>query len=397
MRSLLLFSLAFGLAYSAVFQTPVKRVEGLGAKLRREGALRRSGSNGTDIQHVTDLNDIRYTAEISIGTPPQTFTVILDTGSGDLWVPNTQCHYAEKCAGVRGRFAREEQCTGLVAFDGSASSTYRKDGHHWEIRYGTGSSAGFAGVDTVRMGDNGSLAIPNVVFGQATCLATFIGRTKTNGILGLYPGPSRMGQGKTVLDYAVDEGVLEEPVFTAWFEEKGAGSHERAGVFTFGGVDTDHCGPVMDYRPIKKATLPDGTTSYAWWLFDVESFSLGNETTTQSWNAISDTGSSLILGPPDAVEPFARAVGAQGPDGHGVYAIDCNATFEPFVVKIGGKEYPIDHKQLIIQDGDGCTFGIGAVELPDGVDWNLGDPWVRAYCQVHDLGKKRIGFAKANP
>lgn len=65
----------------------------------------------------------------------------------------------------------------------------------------------------------------------------------------------------------------------------GAGSHERAGVFTFGGVDTDHCGPVMDYRPIKKATLPDGTTSYAWWLFDVESFSLGNETTTQSWLA----------------------------------------------------------------------------------------------------------------
>lgn len=40
MRSLLLFSLAFGLAYSAVFQTPVKRVEGLGAKLRREGKSR---------------------------------------------------------------------------------------------------------------------------------------------------------------------------------------------------------------------------------------------------------------------------------------------------------------------------------------------------------------------
>lgn len=37
---------------------------------------------------------------------------------------------------------------------------------------------------------------------------------------------------------------------------------------------------------------------------------------SQFRNAISDTGSSLILGPPDAVEPFARAVGAQGPDGH---------------------------------------------------------------------------------
>merc|ERR1712088_787632 len=103
--------------------------------------------------------DAQYYGPITIGTPPQDFTVIFDTGSSNLWVPSTHC--LESSVGTL-------PCRTHNTYNASESATYVENGEPFVLRYGTGQLRGFDSVDTVTFG--GDIAVQNQILARL-CLS----------------------------------------------------------------------------------------------------------------------------------------------------------------------------------------------------------------------------------
>ncbi|XP_031284493.1 aspartic proteinase A1-like [Pistacia vera] len=359
-----------------------KEGESLRASVKKyylRGNLGESGDAHIVALKLKNYKDAQYFGEIGVGTPPQNFTVVFDTGSSNLWVPSSFSDVFQN----------------HPKYKSSSSSTYKKNGKSADIHYGTGAVSGFFSEDHVRVGD---LVVKDQEFIEATKEPglTFL-MAKFDGILGLGFQEISVGHAVPVWYNMVNQGLVSEPVFSFWFNRNA--DEEERGEIVFGGMDPNHYKGEHTYVPVSQK---------GYWQFDMDDILIDGKTTgfcASGCAAIADSGTSLLAGPPTIIAEINHAIGAKvsiSSWDNGTRAVDCGSlsSLPNVSFTIGGKTFDLSPEQYILKECEGeavqCCGGFtDQAPEPGGPQWILGDVFMGTYHTVFDFGNMSVGFAEA--
>lgn len=335
---------------------------------------------GITPEPLSNYMDAQYFGDIGLGTPSQSFKVIFDTGSSNLWVPSKKCYSLA--------------CWIHKTYNSKTSSTYKEDGTPLEIHYGTGSMKGYLSVDDLSLA---GVTVKSQTFGEATTLPgiTFA-MAKFDGLLGMGFDTISVDHAKTPFQNMVEQKLVKEPVFSFYLNRDQTKS--PGGEIIFGGIDENYFTGNITYTPV---------TSEGYWQFKMDKVTMDNVGDDKSsvvvcengCQAIADTGTSLIAGPKEEVKKLNEAIGAIPiPGGEYVLPLCDSASMPDLVFTIEGKQFSLKPEQYTLKIAQGgktvCLSGLIGMDIPNHPLWILGDVFIGPYYTVFDYGNKRVGFAE---
>ncbi|CAD5221703.1 unnamed protein product [Bursaphelenchus okinawaensis] len=324
---------------------------------------------------VIDFFDIRYYANITVGSPLQEFRVQLCTASNEFWILSKECT-KEHCD-VDKRTGYEHH-----KYDADKSGTYEFDGRYYSVKYDGGMVAGHMAKDTVRLGH---LIIKNQLFGSVDTLAGYLTSEDHDGIMGL--GWPSLGKDIVPPLYSIKD-ILDEPLFTVWLARHDQlREGEPGGAITYGGTDKEHCDGNINY-----VKLENETDQWKLNVAEVKTkFKNSTAKVTKDTYYISNTASPFIDVPKSIFSAFISGIDVTISNGY--YNVDCNVVNKLHSINftINGVEYVVPPTELVLEMQKNPSKCVLAVTNSDANV--LGEPFIRRYCHVYDYGNKRIGLA----
>uniref|UniRef100_A0A674I9Q8 renin n=1 Tax=Terrapene triunguis TaxID=2587831 RepID=A0A674I9Q8_9SAUR len=317
--------------------------------------------NGTAPTILTNYLDTQYFGEISIGTPAQTFKVVFDTGSANLWVPSYRCSPLYSA------------CVSHNRYDSSKSRTYLENGTGFAIQYGSGSVKGFLSQDVVMVSAGKVADIPIIqVFAEATALPAFpFIFARFDGVLGM-GYPSQAIDGITpVFDRILSQQILKEDVFSVYYSRWVNSLLKPGGEIILGGSDPAYYTGDFHYLNVNKN---------GYWQISMKGSTLFCK---EGCSVAIDTGASYITGPAGSIAVLMRAIQAA-------------ELAEGGVSKPTIRSCPSARWLACDQAAkDICIVAFAGLDIPPptGPLWILGASFIGQYYTEFDRRNNRIGFA----
>ncbi|RMC09966.1 hypothetical protein DUI87_12756 [Hirundo rustica rustica] len=318
-------------------------------------------SVGTASERLYDYMNAQYYGVVSVGTPPQRFTVVFDTGSSNFWVPSAYCI--------------SEACRVHQKFKSFKSDSYEHGGEAFSLQYGSGQLLGIAGKDTLQISN---ISIKGQDFGESVFEpgTTFV-LAHFDGVLGLgYPSLA-VGNALPVFDSIMNQHLVEEPIFS--FYLKRGDDTENGGELILGGIDHSLYKGSIHWVPV---------TEKSYWQIHM------NNKLTVTYSKILEFKEQYLK--KDKATPSQSEHCVQ-------FLVDCRrlSSLPHISFTIGHREYKLRAEQYIIKesidDQTFCMSGFQSLDIPTrtGSLWILGDIFMSAFYCIFDRGNDRVGFAKA--
>ncbi|KAM3239464.1 cyprosin isoform X1 [Capsicum annuum] len=263
---------------------------------------RNSGPLKDEVVYLKNYMDVQYFAEIGIGSPPQYFAVVFDTGSSNLWVPSSKCIFSIGCY-LRSRYRSR------------LSTTYTKIGKRCKIPFGTRSVRGLFSQDNVKVG---SSVVNQQVFTEVTRegFFTFL-HARYDGVLGLGFQDVAAGRVTPVWYNMLLQRIVTQPIFSFWLNRDP--KSRLGGEILFGGVDCTHFRGQHTFVPVAQN---------GYWEIEIGDLFIGNNSTglcRGGCPAIVDTGTSFLAGPTTILTQINHAIGAEG-----FVSMECKTVFSNY-------------------------------------------------------------------
>lgn len=354
-----------------------------------KNSRRSSSSEGqSSVALTNEYSDTDYYSEIKIGTPPQTFNVVLDTGSADLWV------IGEELSRIR-----EREFELSPGFHRSNSKSFRSLDEKFQITYGSGSANGILGIDNVQQGlysfAEQKFAIVNNV--SAHLLADNI-----SGVMGM--GFGTISSMNTLPFWQSTNISIFSFGITRLCDVRSSPTPKPGGIVTLGGSDPKLYSGEINFNDV----IDEG-----YWMIKVDAVSIDGEGIpgSQGLSAAIDTGTSLIGGPSQVVKTlFDKIAGARPGSGtyKGYYIYPCKASLE-VSFQFRNEVYRIDPVDINLGSVDAnkkeCLAGIFSFNQPSNhsnleakkrlPDWILGAAFLKnVYSVFHRGPPARVGFGR---
>ncbi|TMW63986.1 hypothetical protein Poli38472_014691 [Pythium oligandrum] len=372
---------------------------------------------------LENYDQMQFYGTVHVGSPPQAFRVIFDTGSSDVWVPSVSCR---ACAGMhryRASASATHRALPASSINLYANVTTIQDDHdpmddqqdaRFELQYGSGVVKGQVMHENVYLGD--ALALKDVLVGNVDVQGDQIQRFQTEGIVGLAMEPLARITTPSLLQMLHESSEYTLPlVFSLYISPfPTAEPHSQ---LLFGGVDDELAGPDAVWHRFPTVQDPS-SSAHGFWSLHMDQGWIGDAPLIAPTDkkhptvAIVDSGTSLILLPPCAFDTTIRtiqtALGGRFRNhtkhGGGFSCRNCEHDEFPalsfdFVKPSDVSESSTKPRtqRFTLQGSDyvRCEHGVCTTQLDVSSSELviLGDVFLRAYYTVFDYETRQIGFA----